>query len=191
MKTAIIVHGWEGSSQSDWMPWAKAALEKEGVKVMIPDMPHTEAPEIGEWVEYLKSIVEAPDKDTYFIGHSIGCQAILRYLETLTAPVGGAIFVAGWFNLINLEGPEAEAIAKPWIETPMDFNKIKANLLRSIIILGDNDPFVPYKETKKQFEERLGSEVITIAKGGHITGDDGFGPFPQFVENFQKLSASS
>ena len=191
MKTADIIHGWEGASTRDWMPWAKAALEKEGIKVVMPDMPHTEAPEIGEWVEYLKSIVGTPDKDTYFIGHSIGCQTILRYLETLTAPVGGTIFVAGWFTLTNLESPEAEAIAKPWIETPMDFKKIKTNLPRSVVMLGDNDPFVPYEETKKQFEERLGSEVITIAKGGHITGDDGFGPFPQLVENFLKLSASS
>ena len=142
MKTAIIVHGWEGSSQSDWMPWAKAAFEKEGTKVVVPDIPHTEAPEIGEWVEYLKSIVGTPNKDTYFIGHSIGCQTILRYLETLNAPVGGAIFVAGWFTLTNLEGPEAEAVAKPWIEEPMDFKKIKTNLPRSVVMRGDNDQFV-------------------------------------------------
>ena len=191
MKTAIVVHQWDGSSEGDWMPWAKTALEKEGVKVMVPDMPHTEAPEIGEWVEYLKSIVGTPDKDTYFIGHSIGCQTILRYLETLNAPVDGAIFVAGWFNLINLEGPEAEAIAKPWVETPMDFKKIRANLPRSILVLSDNDPFVPHEETKKQFEERLGSEVVTIKSAGHITSDDGFGPFPQLIESLQKLSASS
>src|SRR3989338_6312903 len=113
MKTAIIVHGWEGSSQSDWMPWAKAALEQEGIKVVVPDMPHTEAPEISEWVEYLKSIVEAPDKDTYFIGHSIGCQAILRYLETLTAPVGGAIFVAGGVFFVYLQRPGGGAPLTP------------------------------------------------------------------------------
>ncbi|KKW32214.1 MAG: hypothetical protein UY78_C0047G0010 [Parcubacteria group bacterium GW2011_GWA1_53_13] len=188
MKTVIIVHGWDGSSKKDWMPWAKEALEKTGVKVVMPDMPHSEKPEIGECVQYLSSVVGAPDKDTYFIGHSIGCQTILRYLETINTPVGGAMFVAGWFNLVNLDGPEAEAIAKPWIETPMDFNKIKANLPRSIVMLGDNDPWVPYKEAKKQFEERFGSEVVVIKNGGHMTSDDGFGPFHQLVENFQKLS---
>lgn len=191
MKTAIIVHGWEGASTKDWMPWTKDALEKIGVKVVMPDMPHTEKPEIGEWVKYLTSVVGTPDKNIYFIGHSIGCQTILRYLETLTTPVGGAIFVAGWFTLANLEGPEADAIAKPWIQTPMDFKKIKANLPRSIVMIGDNDVWVPYEETKKQFKERLGSEVVTIAKGGHITGDDGFGPFPQLIEAFKKLNASA
>ncbi len=188
MKTAIIVHGWEGSSTSDWMPWAKDALEQMGVKVIVPDMPNPETPMIGEWVEHLASVAGTPDKDTYFIGHSIGCQTILRYLETLSAPVGGAIFVAGWFIVGNLEDAEAEAMAKPWIETPINFKKINTILPRSIVLLGDNDTWVPYEETKKQFEERLHSEVITIPGADHI---DHAGPLPELIEAFQKLSASS
>ena len=59
------------------------------------------------WVAEITKIVEAPDKDTYFIGHSIGCQAILRYLEKINSPVGGALFVAGWFFLENIKGTDA------------------------------------------------------------------------------------
>ena len=63
----------------------------------------------------------------------MGCQAILRYLEKLeNKKIGGAIFVAGWFNLSEFTFKEEPAdeeeernIAKPWLETPMNFKKIK------------------------------------------------------------------
>ncbi len=46
-------------------------------------MPSPSAPKIEEWVNKLKELVPNPDNETVFIGHSIGCQTILRYLEQL------------------------------------------------------------------------------------------------------------
>lgn len=181
MKRIIIVHGWDGGSDRDWMPWVTTEFKKLGYEVLCPDLPHTETPIIEDWVPFLSKIVGTPDSDTYFIGHSIGCQTIMRYLETIDTKVGGAIFVAAWFDLENLEGPDAEATAKPWISTPINTDKVKGNLGFSITILGDNDEWVPYEKTKKKFKELLDSEVITIPKGGHITSDDGFGPFTRLI----------
>ena len=181
MKRIIIVHGWDGGSDRDWMPWTIAEFQKLGYEVICPDLPHTENPTIEDWVPFISKIVGIPDENTYFIGHSIGCQTIMRYLENIDSNVGGAIFVAGWFDLENLEGPDAEAIAKPWLDTPIDTDKIRKNLGFTITILGDNDQWVPYEKTKNKFRKLLGSEVITMPNGGHITSDDGFGPFPQLV----------
>src|SRR3990167_4448098 len=187
MKTVIIVHGWDGSSKKDWMPWAKEALEKTGVKVVMPDMPHSEKPEIGECVQYLSSVVGAPDEDTYFVGHSIGCQTILRYLETINTPVGGAVFVAGWFNLENLEDEETKEIAKPWIETPIDLKKVRAVLPKSTMIISDNDPYDCFEENKKKFAE-LRSKIIVLPNAGHITSEDGFLEFPEVLFALNTIS---
>lgn len=184
-KRIIIVHGWDGSPTGDWVGWATEEFRKKGYEVITPEMPGADAPVIDKWVTYLRSVAGAVDENTYFIGHSIGCQTIMRFLETVDAKVGGAIFVAGWFDLRNLENEESEEIAKPWIETAIDCEKVKANLVKSVVILGDNDLWVPYEETKKDFETRLGSEIITLHGAGHITSDDGFGPFPQLVETFE------
>src|SRR3989338_5705049 len=120
MKRVFIVHGWGGSSHSGWQPWLKTALEKLGYQVFCPDMPDTDTPIIDKWVNHLAETVGVPDSETFFIGHSIGCQTILRYLETIDTPVGGAVFVAGWFNLENMESDEEKETAGPWIETLMN-----------------------------------------------------------------------
>ncbi|MBI4065905.1 serine hydrolase family protein [Candidatus Kaiserbacteria bacterium] len=184
-KRIIIVHGWEGSPTSDWIGWATEAFREKGYEVVAPLMPDTDNPVIEKWVEHLKSVVGVVDKDTYFIGHSIGCQTIMRFAQTIDTKVGGAIFVAGWFNLTNLENKEAEDIARPWLQAAIDYEKVKMNLGKSVAILSDNDPFVPYEETKKDFETRLGSEVVTVHGAGHMSSDDDFGPFPQLIEIFE------
>lgn len=124
---AIIVHRWDGTPKSDWYPWLKMQLTKRGWEVIVPAMPNTSKPEIKAWVKRLQEVVGKPDVETFFIGHSIGCQTIMRYLATLPkeAKVGGVIFVAGWFTLRGLESKEMEAIAKPWLKTPIDFAKVK------------------------------------------------------------------
>lgn len=44
-------------------------------------MPNTANPNISEWVSTLDLKVEDLNENTYFIGLSIGCQTIMRYLE--------------------------------------------------------------------------------------------------------------
>ena len=184
-KRVIIVHGWDGSPTSDWIGWAREAFQEIGYEAIAPQMPGADRPVIRDWVEKLRYVTGRVDEHTYFIGHSIGCQAIMRFVETLDTKVGGAIFVSGWFRLQNLESKEEEKIAKPWIETPIDCAKVRANLARSVLMLGSRDPWVPYEETKNDFETRLGSEVITIPGAGHLTSDDGFGHFHQLIDIFE------
>src|SRR3989344_3577618 len=81
MKRVFIVHGWDFNPEVNWYPWLKKELEKKGFKVIVPEMPNTSEPKINAWVSYLKKVVGKLDEETYFIGHSIGCQTIMRFLE--------------------------------------------------------------------------------------------------------------
>ena len=170
MKRVILIHGWSGSTNNNWLPWLRSELEKLGHKVLAPEMPETDAPDIEKWLGHLSQTVGVPDEDTYFVGHSIGCQAILRYLETAGSPVGGAIFVAGWFNLDNMEDEEEEKIAKPWLKLPIDLEKIETLLPRSTLIISDNDPYGCFEENKAKFAE-LDSKIVVLPNAGHITDE--------------------
>lgn len=167
-KRVIIVHGWSGSPDDNWLPWLKSELEKLGYEVSTPRMPDADNPSIKEWVRTLSKIVGAPDKNTYFIGHSIGCQTILRYLETIHQPVGGALFVAGWFNLENLESGEEEKIAGPWITSPIHIPYIQKVLPKSILIISDNDDYGAFEENKEKFSQFV-SHTVVLPNAGHIT----------------------
>ena len=182
MKKVIIIHCWSGNSGDNWYPWIKDKLQESGYQVYIPDMPNTDSPVIEEWVRKIKDTVGVPDSDTYFIGHSIGCQAILRYLESINNKVGGVIFVAGWFNLSNLEDEESEDIAKPWIDTPIDKEKIKSVISKSTLIISDNDPYNCLEENKTKFSE-IGTDIVGIPKGGHFINKDE----PDILIEFNKL----
>lgn len=177
MKRIFMIHRWSGGPNSDWRPWLKAELEKEGYQIFVPNMPGTEVPIIEKWVNYLEEIVGIPDDQTFFIGHSIGCQTILRYLQKIHTPIGGALFVAGWFRLEHLEDEEAKEIARPWMETPIDTEKIKRILPKSTLIISDNDPYNAFEENVQRFKE-INSEIVVLQNAGHITAKDGFSEAP-------------
>ncbi len=170
-KRVIIVHGWGGYPEEGWFPWLKRELEKQGFTVTVPQMPDTETPRIGAWVSHLAEVVDEPDEHTYFVGHSIGCQTILRYLETIDVKVDGVILVAGFFDVLTgLESDEERAIAKPWLETPIDFEKVKQATDTIVAIFSDNDPFVPLEKNRNIFEEKLGAHVFVENNKGHFSG---------------------
>ena len=180
MKRAFIVHGWGGNPEEGWFPWLKSELEKKGFKVEVPAMPNSSHPEIKSWVDHLSRVIGTPDKETVLIGHSIGSQAILRYLETLpqNIKIRKAIFVAGFFNLKNLSF-EDKTIASPWLRTPIDLDKIK-NKGDFVAIFSNNDPDVPLKD-KEIFKERLGAKIILEDKKGHFSGSDNIKELPSVL----------
>jgi len=168
MSKVIIVHGWGGNSEYNWMPWIKEELEDKGFEVDTLDMPDTEHPKIKEWLSYLKSKVNQNEKN-YFIGHSIGCQAILRYIEQVNTKIEGALLVAGWFNLNNMETEEEKEIAKPWIETPINFEKVKENIKKIFVLISEDEPYGFVKENTKMFREKLDAKVFIEKDYGHFT----------------------
>jgi len=177
-------------ANGDWRPWLKKELEKLGYKVLVPEMPDIDTPVIEKWVDKLSEVVGKLDRDTYFIGHSIGCQTILRYLDSYRFKpleiVGGAIFVAGWFNLKNLEDKETEKIAKPWIKTSINLDKVKTVLPKSTLIISNNDPFDCFEENKQKFA-KITTKIVIIPNAGHLSAEDGFTKLPEVLSELVSL----
>lgn len=176
MRRVFIFHGWDGYPEEGWFPWLKKELESRGFEVVVPQLPHPEEPRIEPWVSKVRETVGIPDKDTYLIGHSMGCQAIIRFLEKLPegVDIGGAVFVAGFLKqLTNLESDELVGdVVREWLSAPIDLKKVKSHLEKSIAIFSDNDPYVPV-DNKAEFEEELGSKIIIEHGKGHFSGSTG------------------
>lgn len=174
----FIVHGWGATPEREWFPWLVAELTSEGVEPIVPSMPDTNHPQIGAWVAHLRQVVgDACDTDI-FVGHSIGCQTILRYLQERNVPTKGLIFVAGWFTLCNLENDEEASIVKPWLETPVDFNAVRRVAGPITAVFSDTDPYVDLSENKGIFERCLGAQIMIEYGKGHFSEDDAIYELP-------------
>jgi len=185
MKKVYLIHGWDGNPHNHWFPWLQAELSARYFKTETPAMPNPALPKVSEWLDYLKDYAKRADEETFFVGHSLGCITILRFLETLKpkAKIGGAIFVAGFSNDINI--PE---IAE-FINTPFNIKKAKSHCKKFINIFSDNDEYVSLAESLK-FAREIGAKKIMIKDGGHFSSSDGYRSLPIVLESLLPLFES-
>ena len=185
-KRVFIVHGYQGYPQEAWQPWLKAELEARGYDVSLPSMPNPDWPIIPEWIGFIAKMVGEPDPETVMIGHSLGSQAVMRYLELLGAAdksVGKTVLVASGFP-IGLPDDEAERMAGddkvliPWLATGVDPKKVRKAAGKCIVILSDDDPIIPVGEATEAFRANLGAEIVIEHSRGHLNEDSGLTELP-------------
>lgn len=188
MKKVIIIHGWDGYPEECWFQWLKKEMEDRGFQVEVPQMPDAATPEIEKWVPYLAELVGEPDNEIYLVGHSIGVQTILRYLESIDTQIGGVVAVAGFYDLIpgSIGGADDEAVAKPWLERPIDDAKVRENIGSITAIFSDNDPYVAL-DNETAFREKLGAKTIVEHSKGHMGGSDDMTEAPIVLEELLKI----
>ncbi len=183
MKRIFVIHGWGGSSQEPMIVWLGKVATEAGFETVVLDMPNPLVPTIDAWTKHIEDNVYYVDKDTYFIGHSIGCQAILRYLETNKgSQLGGAILIAPWLQITNIKTQEEQDIARPWIDRPIDFASIRAMGGKFVTIFSDNDTFVPLQVNKDAFEKALNPKIIIEQGRGHFSEEDGVTSLPMVLQ---------
>lgn len=177
-----MVHCWSGNSNVGWYPWLQKHLENNGVEVVALNMPNPDTPSIDEWVDTLSSSISILDEETYFVGHSIGCQTILRYLEKQELTnIGGILFVTPWFSLLpERMDEESNIIASPWIETPIDMEKVKQFTNSKYAIFSTDDFYVSIEQAT-EFYKKLGFCCHFVENMGHMSFEDGIECVPEIL----------
>lgn len=170
--TIYLIPRWAGNSHSDWYNWLTLTVESNfQAKVKRLEMPEWEEPEIEKSTEYLNSKIKKLDKNTFFIGHSVGCQAILRFLdfklkENPSIELGGFLFVAGWFTI-----DKPWISLKPWTVQNLDYNLIANQVLTRLVLISNNDPYTSkFIENKELFESKLNADVTILDQHSHFHG---------------------
>ncbi len=170
-----IVPRWAGGPERDFYPWLRRELAARGrfAEVLSPEMPDPGTPTIEAWTARIAEEVghdAAALERTVLLGHSVGCQAVLRFLAGLPAGVhvAGALLVAGWFWVDN-----PWPTLRPWMDTPIDLAAVRAACPRLTVLLSDNDPFTTdFAANQAAWEERLGAEVRVLPGAKHFNAAD-------------------
>ncbi|MEK7217508.1 MAG: alpha/beta fold hydrolase [Patescibacteria group bacterium] len=190
MKRIFIIHGWTGKPNEHWLPWLAEELRQKGFEVYSPEMPETDNPKIDSWVPYLKEQVGIADKNTYFVGHSIGCLTILRYLEKYNENIGGVVLVAPWVTL-NSESfvtSEDKEVVDSWTAGSFNWQKLKSLCPNFVALFSKDDPDVPFDDNKPIFEKELGAKIIIEDNKGHFTSEKGVNELPEVLEELLRMT---
>lgn len=188
-KRVCLIHGLGGTPHDGWIPWLKQELEQRGYIVYAPQMPTPFQPDMNAWQETIARLIGDVDEQTYFVGHSLGCLAILHYLESLPLgqKAGGVVFVGGALALPNVPAEKIAHVVRPWFERQRDFEKIRERAEKIVAILSDDDPLIPSWELDA-FSLRLGAETVLEHGKGHYTWLEGIREVPTVLEHLLRIA---
>lgn len=188
----LIIHGYGGSSEGNWFPWLKSELEKLNWNVSVPNLPHTNEPKLAEQLSALTTVwnpqeswggkTDGTNGKRVLIGHSLGGSLLLYLLEQeWKEPVDLAILVASTSHKAHL--PELES----YFATAHNFEKIKKNCKKFILIFSDNDPYIA-TDTGPFYQHQFNpnAELFMIHGAGHFMKKDGYEEFPLVFDLTQK-----
>jgi predicted alpha/beta hydrolase family esterase len=112
----------------------------------------------------------------------------MRYLQKLPekTKVGGALFVAGWFKLDNLDEEDwkAKYVAIPWTKTKLNFEKIRKHTTNFKVLISTDEPYGFVKENANTFRTKLKANVIIKNKLEHFCDEK----MPIILNTFLKIS---
>ncbi|MCX6769580.1 MAG: alpha/beta hydrolase [Candidatus Micrarchaeota archaeon] len=182
-RRVIIIHGFQSEPMHGFRPWLKKELEARGFEVSIPAMPNPNEPKVEEWVATIDREVGQTGDGCILLGHSLGCIAILRYLERADVKVRGVVLVAGFIGSLGGEF----SILDEFVRAPVDAERVKKACKKIIAIFSDNDPYVPLEQAKL-IEKKLGAKTIVLHARGHFSSSDGTTKLPEALEAILEIS---
>ena len=184
-KKAFLILGWDGHPAEGWRPWLKRELEKRGIDVVVPAMPHTHKPVFKEWIAHIKKVAAQADEHSYFVGHSLGCITILRFIESLHPgkKIGGAVLVAGFTSNLGFKQLES------FYAKPIEWAKIRKNCKKFVAIHSDNDPFVSLHYADF-FRKELHAQIVVKHHMKHFSGGDGVMRLPAALDAVREISSA-
>ena len=174
----VIVHAFGGSPKKFWYPALCKHFDSEAT-VVVPYLPGGAAPVISEWLSYLQAIVqEATTQEgakLYLVGHSLGCNAILRMLAAEDAAatlrcLRGVLCVAGW---LSIDEPWLEM--EPWCHPRPDLAAARRTLeslgARLTLLVSDNDRFTrDHESNRREWRCGLGARSVLCPGRAHWGG---------------------
>ncbi len=181
MKNIVIVHGIGGIEKEPYFPHLKEFCENElGLTVFMPSLgSYRENITYEMWKEYFdKNILSHINKNTIFVGQSLGTQFVVKYLTEKNLDIKAYISCAAPFDINDLKSsaPERafsfEPTSKLFKPTAEQFESFKAKPFPKYSLFCDNDIFYNQDNLEK-YSIAIGSKPMLIYGKGHFNFDAG------------------
>ncbi len=177
----LVLHGWENHRAVEhWQWWLVDRLRGEGEQVLYPQLPSPDEPRLADWLEVLAAEwTQMGDGERIVVTHSLSC-LLWMHAALAGVPVPPADRVA----LVAPPSPQVmsglPAIAEFRV-APDDRvrDAVAASSRARVRLVGsDADIYSPEGPASQVYGRALDLDCDTVPGAGHVTMDDGFGPWP-------------
>lgn len=173
-RSFLVLHGWQNHRpEGHWHRWLVEQLRARGEQVVYPQLPDADRPDLDAWL----AIVEQewgllPEGERVVVAHSLGVPTWLHAMDRFGLAAHRALLVAP-------PGPTYMTDNAPISA----WHPLTADLDGSTWLLAcsDNDPCC-VEGTAVWFGGLYGCAVHEIAGAGHLSLDDGYGPWPWVLD---------
>lgn len=180
----VVVPGFGADPDCHWFPWLADEAAARGAEVSVVTLPDPLTPRRGAWEGAVAAVLGRPDRQTWVVGHSLGCITALRVLARLDKPwrLGGALLVAGFSGrLVGL--PELDE----YLAESAPARRVSERIDRRVVFSSDADPVVPVTATAHLAAE-FGARLEVLPGRGHFTQETGVHALPEsLAELFDDL----
>jgi predicted alpha/beta hydrolase family esterase len=182
-RSFLILHGVENwRPRQHWQWWLAHELRARGEHVFYPQLPAPSSPTLDAWLAVLHGeLVQLGTGERVVIAHSCGVALWLLAAAELT-PEERVDRVA----LVAPPGPSAfTAPYRAFLPVGIDWDAVAhTSTQRPIVITSDNDPYCPERMTgyRTTYTQVLDLQHTVIPGAGHITIEDGYGPWPSMLD---------
>jgi uncharacterized protein len=177
----LMVHGvGHRRPQEHWLWWLTDALRQRGEQVLYPQFPTPELPSMSAWTDLLYAeLAQLGDQERVVVCHSLGCALWLRAAQTLPAdlrvtrvllvsPLGEQAFTAANGNEeFTIERVDRAVLAAASMKPPH-------------VVVSATDKYAP--ADPHSWSAALGLDCDVLPDAGHITPQDGYGPWPAALD---------
>jgi predicted alpha/beta hydrolase family esterase len=156
----IIIHGNQGGTgDSQWLPWLRQELEKNGIAAVSPTFPDNEEAKSSIWLPCINTL--GADENTIIVGWSSGAVAAMRYAET--HKIKASVLVGACYTDL---GDDIEKISG-YYDEPWQWETIKKNQEWIAQFASVDDPIIPIEEGRF-VHEKLNTEYYEFPDKFHF-----------------------
>ena len=187
MKTAFIIHGYNGDTTNTFGPSLKKFLESKKYNVIMPNFPIRTEATFEKWSNVLNKYKYLFNDQTIIIAHSIGNPFFIKYFANNNLKAYLYISIAGFCTIFKINNREDlnNALVNFAINNN-HINYLKENISNRFSLYGDKDHIVPFNILEK-FVKETNSTPVFIKGIGHMGNKDKITHLPQIEEIINKL----
>lgn len=178
----LVLHGWENHRPpAHWEWWLVDALRSRGEQVLYPQLPLPDQPVLADWLDaFSAEWLQMGAGERVVVAHSLSCLLWLHAgADGLVDPVADRVL------LVAPPSPDVTAgtPAMAGFVAPLDPAAVRAASRADVrLVCSDADPYSTEGTAAHLYGDPLALDSEVLPGTGHLTVDDGFGPWPTALD---------